>query len=115
MIHLNKLMSFSVRSILGYRSLSKHIITADGKDVPKDKTAKQNRITLINSDKSITITDLKSAQNVSLRRDLKLVKIQDVDAKTRRPIYKLVNMLTLKLLFLQTLGIYKYSIIIMCL
>ncbi|CAH0628852.1 unnamed protein product [Chrysodeixis includens] len=69
---------------------TKTIITADGKDVPKRKTY-ENRITLISPDSSVSITDLKNAQSISLRRELKLVKIQDVDSKTRRPVYKLMT------------------------
>lgn len=87
MIVFNKLIPlFSVRSGFGYRCISKRIITADGKEVAKEKRI--NFITLINSDNSVTVTDLKSAQNLSLRRDLKLVKVTDVDVKTKRPVYK---------------------------
>ncbi|CAK1578398.1 unnamed protein product [Parnassius mnemosyne] len=71
------------------RSISTRI-TADGKEVPKRKNI-ESRITLIGSDNSVSITDLKSAQSLSLRRELKLVKIQDVDTKTRRPVYKLLT------------------------
>lgn len=69
---------------------TKTIINAEGKDVIKKKVY-ENRITLISPDNSLSITDLKNAQNISLRRDLKLVKIQDTDAKTRRPVYKLMT------------------------
>lgn len=73
-------------------------LTADGKEIPKKKTH-ETRITLIGPDNSVSITDLKNAQNVSLRRELKLVKVQDVDSKTRRCVYKLVF---LKIWFLVT-------------
>ncbi|CAG9563090.1 unnamed protein product [Danaus chrysippus] len=87
---MNKLRNLlSVRRVLECRSIATRI-TADGKDVPKKKIF-ENRITLIGSDNSITITDLKNAQNLSTRRDLKLVKIQDEDSKTRRPVYKLMT------------------------
>ncbi|XP_060800678.1 translation initiation factor IF-3 [Amyelois transitella] len=66
------------------------LITAEGKTVPKRKTF-ENRITLINNDNSVSITDLKNAQSMSIRRELKLVKVQDVDSKTRRPVYKLMT------------------------
>ncbi|XP_047522697.1 uncharacterized protein LOC125061349 [Pieris napi] len=65
-------------------------ISAGGKDIPKKKVF-EARITLIGTDDSVSITDLKSAQNISTRRELKLVKIQDEDAKTRRPVYKLMT------------------------
>lgn len=75
-----------LRRLLEYRPISTRL-TADGKEVPKRKNL-ENRITLIGTDNSVSITDLKNAENLSIRRELKLVKIQDVDAKTRRPIYK---------------------------
>ncbi|XP_041973049.1 translation initiation factor IF-3, mitochondrial [Aricia agestis] len=65
-------------------------ITAEGKEVPKKKVFEE-RITLIGPDDSLTITDLKNAQNLSSRRDLKLVKIEDADSKSRRPVYKLMT------------------------
>lgn len=82
-IFLNTKRFFDCRSI-------GTIITADGKNVPK-KPNIENRITLISPDNSISITDLKNAQSLSSRRELKLVKIQDVDSKTRRPIYKMMT------------------------
>lgn len=90
--NLNKLVTLlGTQRILGFRTLStkpvKTIITAEGKDIPKRKSF-ENRITLISPDNSVSITDLKNAQNLSTRRELKLVKIQDEDSKTRRPIYK---------------------------
>lgn len=89
---LNKLVTtLGVRRILEFRTMkTKTIINAEGKDVIKKKVY-ENRITLISPDNSLSITDLKNAQNISLRRDLKLVKIQDTDAKTRRPVYKLMT------------------------
>lgn len=89
---LNKLVTtLGVRRFLEFRTMkTKTIINAEGKDVIKKKVY-ENRITLISPDNSLSITDLKNAQNISLRRDLKLVKIQDTDAKTRRPVYKLMT------------------------
>ncbi|XP_028170074.1 uncharacterized protein LOC114359771 [Ostrinia furnacalis] len=87
---MNKLSSLlGMRRLLDFRSISTRI-TADGKEVPKRKTF-ENRITLIGIDNSVSITDLKNAENLSLRRELKLVKIQDEDSKTRRPVYKLMT------------------------
>lgn len=86
-LKMNKFLAlFSVRTLLENRTIATRI-TADGKVVSKRKLF-ENRITLIGTDKSVSITDLKNAQNLSLRRELKLVKIEDVDAKTRRPVYK---------------------------
>lgn len=81
---------FSLRVQLGCRRLTKKIINAHGKDVPKERNT-ENRITLISPDSSVTITDLKSAQSISQRRDLKLVKVTDVDVKTKRPVFKLMT------------------------
>ncbi|CAH2238776.1 translation initiation factor IF-3, mitochondrial [Pararge aegeria] len=87
---MNKLVTLiNIRKIFECRALTTKI-TAEGKDVPKKKTY-ENRITLIGPDDSVCITDLKDAQNLSSRRELKLVKIQDVDSKTRRPVYKLMT------------------------
>lgn len=83
---MNKLIAlFSYRPFVECRPMAR--LAADGKEIPKRKNF-ENRITLIGTDNSITITDLKNAQNLSQKRELKLVKIQDIDAKTRRPIYK---------------------------
>lgn len=86
---MNKLIPLlNIRRFLECRSVATKL-TADGKEIPKKKDL-ENRITLIGVDNSVSITDLKNAQNLSLRRELKLVKIQDVDSKTRRPVYKCV-------------------------
>ncbi|XP_026765132.1 uncharacterized protein LOC113523376 [Galleria mellonella] len=74
---------------LGCRFVSTKL-TVDGKIIPKKKTF-ENRITLIGVDNSVSITDFKNAESLSQRRELKLVKVQDVDSKTRRPIYKLMT------------------------
>lgn len=57
---------------------------------PKKKKVFIPRITLISSDESISVTTLEEAKKISTRRDLKLVKITDMDTKTQRPIYRLV-------------------------
>ncbi|KAL4708796.1 hypothetical protein ACJJTC_011760 [Scirpophaga incertulas] len=87
---MNKLFGLlRMKRLIDLRSASTRL-TADGKVIPKRKIF-ENRITLIGTDNSVSITELKSAESLSLRRELKLVKIQDVDAKTRRPIYKLMT------------------------
>lgn len=84
---MNKLLTlFNTRRLFDCRSIATRI-SASGKDVPK-KPNIENRITLIGIDNSVSITDLKNAQNLSSKRELKLVKIQDVDSRTRRPVYK---------------------------
>lgn len=56
----------------------------------KKKTSIIPKITLLQGN-DLTITTLEEAQKLSKRRDLKLVKILDVDTKTQRPIYKLMT------------------------
>lgn len=56
----------------------------------KKKTVTIPKITLLHGDE-ITVTTFEDAQRLSKRRDLKLVKIVDIDTKTQRPIYKLMT------------------------
>lgn len=46
------------------------------------------KITLISNDESVSIVSLDEANRLSKRRDLKLVKIIDLDIKTQRAVYK---------------------------
>nr|CAI5857162.1 unnamed protein product [Callosobruchus analis] len=48
------------------------------------------KITLLHGN-DLTVTTLEEAQKISKRRDLKLVKIVDLDTKTERPVYKLMT------------------------
>ncbi|KAJ8910014.1 hypothetical protein NQ315_014440 [Exocentrus adspersus] len=56
----------------------------------KKKTEIIPKITLLSGDQ-ITVTTLEEAQKLSKRRDLKLVKVVDLDTKTQRPVYKLMT------------------------
>ncbi|XP_067633607.1 translation initiation factor IF-3 [Eurosta solidaginis] len=49
------------------------------------------KITLIQPNQSITVVTLKEAQKMAKRRELRLVKQQDFDTKTQRPVYRLVT------------------------
>lgn len=49
------------------------------------------RITLLSGKDDISVTTLEEAQKLAKRRDLKLVKILDLDTKTQRPVYKLMT------------------------
>lgn len=63
-------------------------------EIKKTKKPAIPKITLIASDQGsdkVTITTLPEAQKLSKRRDLKLVKVLDVDTKTQRPVYKLMS------------------------
>lgn len=57
----------------------------------KKKTAIVPKITLVAQDESIQIVTLEEARKISDRRNLKLVKIVDLDTKTQRPIFKLMT------------------------
>lgn len=70
-----------------------HIIKVVDPVTGEEKKKKTNiipKITLISGDQ-LTIVTLEEAQNISKRRDLKLVKIVDLDTKTQRPVYKLMT------------------------
>lgn len=46
------------------------------------------KVTLISQNEDVSIVSFAEAQKISKRRELKLVKIIDFDAKTSRPVYK---------------------------
>ncbi|XP_065367637.1 translation initiation factor IF-3 [Calliphora vicina] len=48
------------------------------------------KITLIQN-QNITVTALEDAKNLAKRRSMHLVKVQDMDTKTQRPVYKLLT------------------------
>jgi translation initiation factor IF-3 len=57
------------------------------------KTRKTNiipKITLVSGD-SVSVTTLQEAEKLSRRRDLKLIKIVDIDTKTERPVYRMMT------------------------
>lgn len=58
---------------------------------PRPKTEPVPRITLVSPDNSTTVTVLEEAQRLAKRRNFTLVKISDLEAKTQRPLYKLVS------------------------
>jgi translation initiation factor IF-3 len=48
-------------------------------------------ITLIGTDNNPTVLTFSEAEKIAKRRDLKLIKITDLDTKTQRPIYRLMT------------------------
>uniref|UniRef100_A0A182MYL6 Translation initiation factor 3 N-terminal domain-containing protein n=1 Tax=Anopheles dirus TaxID=7168 RepID=A0A182MYL6_9DIPT len=57
-----------------------------------NKKAKTSpKVTLISSDESMLIVNLDEAVKISNRRNLKLVKVTDLDTKTQRPVYRLMT------------------------
>ncbi|XP_011637284.1 uncharacterized protein LOC105427315 [Pogonomyrmex barbatus] len=58
---------------------------------PRPKTVPVPKITLVSPDNSITVTVLEEAQRLAKRRNFTLVKVSDLENKTQRPLYKLVN------------------------
>ncbi|XP_044748095.1 uncharacterized protein LOC123309187 [Coccinella septempunctata] len=77
------------RSDLTLRALCSQHVESEQKP-PRKKTIPIPKITLI-SDSMVSITTLEEAKKLSKRRDLKLVKIVDMDVKTQRPTYKLMT------------------------
>lgn len=59
-------------------------------EVKKRKTTIIPKITLL-SGNDVTVTTLVEAEKLAKRRDLKLVKIIDLDTKTQRTVYKLMT------------------------
>lgn len=59
-------------------------------EVKKKKSPIIPKITLIQGN-NLTVTTLEEAQKLSKRRDLRLVKMLDLDTKTERPVYKLMT------------------------
>ena len=58
------------------------------------KTNKKNeqKITLFSGNATVPlIATMEEAQKLSKRRNLKLVKVQDMDTKTQRPVFKLIS------------------------
>ncbi|XP_049810229.1 translation initiation factor IF-3, mitochondrial isoform X3 [Schistocerca nitens] len=49
------------------------------------------KITLHGTDGSISVVSLEEAQKLSKRRDLKLLKVTDLDSSQQRPVYKLLT------------------------
>lgn len=48
-------------------------------------------VTLIGTDNSLAVMSLSEAEKIAKRRDLKLVRIIDIDTKTQRPVYRLMT------------------------
>ncbi|CAG9762896.1 unnamed protein product [Ceutorhynchus assimilis] len=69
---------------------SKTQIDPETGEIKKKKTNPVPKITLI-SGQDITVSTLDEAQKLAKRRELKLVKIIDLDTKTQRPLYKLMS------------------------
>jgi len=48
-------------------------------------------VTLIGTDNSLAVMSLSEAERIAKRRELKLVRIIDIDTKTQRPVYQLMT------------------------
>lgn len=80
---------FNFEPVITLRALCTQNALSDQKPVKK-KTVPIPKITLI-SDSLVSVTTMEEAQKLSKRRDMKLVKIVDLDSKTQRPVYKLMT------------------------
>lgn len=79
------------RSLLGsYQNKFCTIASTTNAPPKKKKTVPIPKVTLI-QDGEVLITSLEDAQKLSKRRNLKLVKMIDIDTKTERPVYKLMT------------------------
>ncbi|XP_012062006.1 PREDICTED: translation initiation factor IF-3, chloroplastic-like [Atta cephalotes] len=58
---------------------------------PRPKTEPIPKITLLSLDNSTTVTVLEVAQRLAKRRNLTLIKVSELEDKTQRPLYKLMN------------------------
>ncbi|XP_058835858.1 translation initiation factor IF-3, mitochondrial [Topomyia yanbarensis] len=65
--------------------------SSDGGATGTKKPKTSPKITLVGTDDSVTIVSMDEAQKISKRRDLKLVRIIDVEVKTQRPVYRLMT------------------------
>lgn len=96
LLTLNKHLIFkSLYATQQSNAFVRHLSNANrqGDEKENEKKRKTNiipKITLINVDE-VSIVTLEEAQKISKRRDLKLVKIVDVDTKSQRPVYKLMS------------------------
>lgn len=106
----SRLLTTLRRVVYHAQDFNKYCVTSDLRDVRRafskksileqdDATVKKQRpktvpvpkITLLSLNDSITVTVLEHAQRLAKRRKLTLVKISDLDSKTQRPLYKLMN------------------------
>lgn len=87
----------SVPSIAHLRLLgvSRNFCTKPGEETPakaaKKKTKEIPKITLIQQNDAMSVTTLEEATKLARRRDLQLIKVQDLDPKSQRPVYKLAT------------------------
>lgn len=88
---INLLVQKDLTKICAYKRFCSENINGSGDKNEKKKKQIIPRITLISDGDKIEITTLDEAQKLSHRRNLKLVKIVDLDLKTQRPIYKLLS------------------------
>lgn len=57
----------------------------------RPKTVRQPKITLLDTNKDISVVTMDVASKLCERRGLKLVKIIDINTKTQRPVYKMMT------------------------
>ncbi|KYN06259.1 hypothetical protein ALC62_02751 [Cyphomyrmex costatus] len=77
-----------------YRTFSRRpeqMIDNNGIKKPRPKTVPIPKITLLSPDNLTTVTILEVAQRLAKRRNLTLIKVSDLESKTQRPLYKLVD------------------------
>jgi len=81
----------NISSIRPFASLDKPNNTNNDNNKNKEKLEKLKKVTLLSDGNKVEVSSLQDAQKIAVRRNLKLVKLVDVDNKTQRPVYKLMS------------------------
>lgn len=67
------------------------IAITDEKKPPRKKTPEVAKITLIDTHDKMSVTTLEQAEKLATSRRLKLVRIEDMDFRSKRVVYKLMS------------------------
>jgi translation initiation factor IF-3 len=75
-----------------HKASDPEVIKPTGTSSRKHRSDSGPVITLIGIDNNPSVVSLSDAQKIAKRRDLKLIRIVDLDTKTQRPIYQLMTL-----------------------
>lgn len=93
----------NIKQSIKYSNISRYCFTShnavtkttdvNNTDGSAESTKKNEeiKVTLLLPDNNVMVTDLENATKISKRRNLVLVKVEDVQKKTGRPLYKLIS------------------------
>lgn len=68
-----------------------NVDSKNSSDDDKKKKKDSVKITLLGKNNNVTVTSLEEAQKLSHRRNMTLMKVQDFDVKTQRPVYQMLT------------------------